>query len=282
MKLRKVLASLGMLVLAAPTMAAKIDSGVWNGWTQISGTTDHKGNVEDRDFSNGGSFVDPGWGGQKFDAEYLFYKQEGSTLSIGLQTGFDIFYDGRVSYNNKGYYTGDLALSFDGDADKDGTLSGFEYAIDFGFLTRDYWNDRVGPNSGVQTEGLYKVNSWNNDIYFDGNPSDQVDSSPFAVESGDFISGAATSTGSGKWDGPDYRDTSFYRTYDIDLAVLAAAEGLSILDGFDLDVHWTMSCGNDAIDGSVKVSPVPVPPAFILMGSLLAGFGVLRRKAKRA
>src|SRR3990167_8177225 len=40
-------------------------------------------------FANDDGTLAPGYGGQYFDAEYFFYKIEGSTLSIGLQAGFN-------------------------------------------------------------------------------------------------------------------------------------------------------------------------------------------------
>jgi len=41
-------------------------------------------------FANDDGHVGPGSGGQAFDAEYLYYKLNGNTLYLGLQTGFNI------------------------------------------------------------------------------------------------------------------------------------------------------------------------------------------------
>ncbi|MCK5826660.1 MAG: PEP-CTERM sorting domain-containing protein, partial [Desulfuromusa sp.] len=193
-----------------------------------------------------------------FDAEYLFYKQAGSVLSIGLQTGFDVE-TGKVTVSNKDYYAGDLALSFDGDN------STYEYAFDFGLYTEDYYGNVLGPDA----EGLYKVESffgfvtgWNNGVY-----SGHTVSNPFAMASGTLFTGDITN------DAGSFGD-SYYRMVSFNL------DDIYGLDFTGLDVHWTMSCGNDAIDGSAPAS-VPEPATMVLLGSGLIGLALYRRKIKK-
>ncbi len=207
----------------------------------------------------------PGGGGQLFDAEYLAYKLDGKVLSIGVQTGFDLS-DGHQVYGGKDYYAGDLALSFDG-AVTLGDASTYEYAVDFGFLTKDYDNQNVGGNSGtagVDTAGVYKVSVWNNDIYY------SAASSPFAMESGTLVSGLQENdyvVGNG--------GASSFRFVSFDITTL----GLSLVDGLSVDAHWTMSCGNDTVNGNFDVAPVPEPATMLLFGTGLVGLaGRLRRK----
>lgn len=211
--------------------------GFWtdNGWTPID---------EEDGFKSGG-YVGPGWGGQTFDAEYLFSKQEGSILSIGLQTGFDLA-DGSQFYRKKQYFAGDLALAFNG--------GNFDYAIDFGLVTKDIQGDNVGLGSGNQdATGLYADVQWNNDISFG-------QSAPFGMDEGSFLASVTGTSGSETLaDGKSY-----FRTVSFDLDDL----GFKVSD---FKAHWTMSCGNDVVEGSASV-PEP-SPLWLMIGGLLALVG---------
>lgn len=229
-----------------------------NGWTQLA---DNDG------------YTQPGYGGQDFDAEYLFYKYDDTNndLSIGLQAGFDLI-DGRVRYDHQNYYSGDLALSFDGDTT--GTNgSGFEYAVDFGLFTKDSDGNKVsgGYDDGLDTAGLYKDVTWNSDILYTA-------SSPFAMDDGTLMSGALSANDYGSEVTGDYWSKSFYRvvTFNLDDIVGDSSK-------FTVDTHWTMSCGNDSINGNVLISrndtQVPEPSISMLFG--LGSLGLFASAASR-
>ena len=151
------------------------------------------------DFTTGNEDQDGAAGGQRYDAEHFFYKFDGTNLSIGMQTGFDMS-DGMDTYTysdgvKRDYYAGDVALSFDGNVtyDKskeytstygqkiDGADSGYEYALDFGLVTKDKNLDNVGHGLGDQdSEGLYEVDKWSIDIVSTSHNGD--DTSPFAMD----------------------------------------------------------------------------------------------------
>lgn len=231
-----------LLICAQQAWAAPVGEFTSNGWIQFA----------DDDGVGSNGYVNPGWGGQAFDAEYLFYKKNGNTLSIGLQTGFNVN-TGVVTLGNFNYYSGDLALSFDGDD------SSYEYAFDFGLYTESYTQTQNSQPGRTDNSGLYAVTTWNNDIYFED------DSAPFAMQSGSLIVTGSTNAG--------LENDSYWRIVTFNLDSL----GLPSYEGFD--AHWTMSCGNDAINGT---APVPEPATMLLFGTGLAGLATIgRRKMKR-
>lgn len=255
--------SAALVCLISFSSHAGIVSHFNSGWTDIT-VSPTAGPVKE-DQTDTFTYVYPGWGGQSFDAEYIFYRLDGNTLSVGLQTGFDIL-DGHVNYSGRDYYAGDLALSFN--TAVKGDSSTYEYAIDFGLLTKGYSNTaiNIGSNSsGVDAAGLYGVSQWNNDIYFGS-------SAPFAIDEGsntgvsvNFMSGSEAVNG----------QVSYYQSASFDVSQL-----LSNSDLLQLDAHWTMSCGNDAVDGYVLTS-VPEPAAiWMIMPGLLGLVGSLAVKRR--
>ena len=84
-------------------------------------------------------------------------------------------------------------------------------------------------------------------------------------------------------------ETSYARVVSFNLADL----GIGIDDkstSFNLFAHWTMSCGNDEVNGNVTVAadtrapaPVPEPGTIALFGIGLAGLagGAARRRFKK-
>lgn len=236
--IRNTFAALALLSLATTASATKLSFWDTDGWTEMTQTGGY-----------GDGIVDPGAGGQAFDVEYLLYKFDASTntLSIGLQTGFNIV-DGAQKYGQKMYYNGDLALSFDGDK------SGYEYAVDFGNYTENYYHTSLGTDAA----GLYSVDSWNNGIYF------QSESSPFAMASGNLLTSGSMQEGK--------QGDSYFNTFSFNVGALGLSSST-----LNLDAHWTMSCGNDFLDAGTTIT-TPEPGSIALLGLGLLGLLACRRR----
>lgn len=235
--------------LSVSSLAAPLN--VFNGWNMLAN--------DDGVYTNG--FVDPGWGGQAFDAEYLFYKLDGSLLSVGLQTGFNIHKNDGFKYDGKFYYAGDLGLSFDGNT------SNYEYAVDFGNKARGYnTNAAISAGAGdTDAAGLYRVTTWNNDIHFNQSAPYAMDAGNLlvAANSGNFIEGTGTLAG----------NLSYYNIFIFDLSHIA---GLG--QSFTFNAHWTMSCGNDEIEGGAQITKVSEPGSILMFALGLFGLVATRRR----
>ncbi len=144
--MKKVLNFIFASSIALVSAASAAPLSVFSGWNMLA----------NEDGVGSGGYVGPGYGGQAFDAEYLFYKLEGNQLSVGLQTGFNIISDNGILFSDgRRYYGGDLALSFDGNT------SNYEYAVDFGNATRGYGTGaKISAGDSTQdtdAAGLYQV-----------------------------------------------------------------------------------------------------------------------------
>ena len=75
----KLMLGIGLLVGSSITQATPFSMWADNGWTQIA--------------SEDG--LSSALGGQPFDTEYMYYQVNGTELSIGIQTGYDVI-DGHI------------------------------------------------------------------------------------------------------------------------------------------------------------------------------------------
>jgi hypothetical protein len=228
----------------------------WNPDPALNLTKDIHYKVEDQT-GNANVRLNPGWGGQAYDAEALYVYLNSTNLYLALVTGLDPKTATNDAANT--YGPGDFAIDFG----RDGT---FEFGI-----------ETTGPNAGA----VYKVTEWGYglwDVNGNHNPANPDKKHPTSVSKGSQI-GAGTLL---------YTDTPFKKMgahkkdehYVIEAAIpLSVFLDLSYSGKFD--VHWTMDCANDAIwaDPELTASAVPEPTTLALLPLGLLGLMAMRRRA---
>lgn len=193
--------------------------------------------VEDYEQETAGGFVDPGWGGQLFDAEAMYFDYDSANIYFAIVTG-------HPSGGSNGWKPGDIAFDFK----KDGS---YEYGI-----------ETTGSSSKKGT--LYSVSSWGSGLW--GAASD-----PTQIITATTI-----------YNPPD-TNLNYNKTY-------YGGDGHYVIEGYmpysyfgsdwgnDFRMHWTQTCGNDAIN--LDVNMVPEPGSIMLLGMGILGLFGLRKKKR--
>lgn len=188
----------------------------------------------------GWQFVGPGYSyyGNEFDLEAIYFDNDANSAYLAIVTGLPI--SGATAPGNPWFSPGDIGLDFN----NDGT---YEYGID----VREY-------DAANKKAKLYKnlsANDWQN-VYY----PQFAAANPWQIGSGatfdwvDFIYSGV-------------QDTHYVMEAGIPLASL----GLDSNSSKDLNIHWTMQCGNDYLNLPADVNPVPEPGTWVLFGSGIFG-----------
>ncbi len=243
--------------------------------TQSDWSNFNQANVSYTEEDQINNYLNPGYGGQTFDAEAMYLNFDNGTLNIAIVTGLP-------STGSDGYVPGDISFDLNGD-------QAYEYAMVVSpheVYNTGEWNDQAGYFVEAANEsGSNDAGAWN---YTDISSYDDDKQHPTQVvnASGSVLSknplAYSKLTGSfadiGGLGGPHYLiETSVQFTNDGDYG----SAFLAAISAGTLNVHWNPTCNNDYIIANIGAqgNGVPEPGSLALVALGLIGFGVKKRKA---
>jgi hypothetical protein len=240
----------------------------------------------------------------KFNISGMDYETDATSVTFTLRAsetdngfGTESYFSAWVN-DDTSFWPGDLFLSTDGWSP---FLNGTETQAGYGFDGVDFFS---GASNGEDWEYVIQLSGQKNGFDPQGSGTTQLYNT---ADGGEINNGSIRTSqealydeqsfdgdnnnplGAGSWNIFDSNSNGIEDSMSITMllsagfqdvideaAVNAANNGISIEEA--LGFHWTMSCGNDVIEG---VLPAPVPAAVWLFGSGLLGLvGIARRRNK--
>lgn len=262
MKNHTALVLFGALFVSLQAQASIVIDGNLSDWkidkkTFVSSVNGVSNTVEDATGS-GAYYLNPGYGGQAYDAEALYAVFENGKLNIALITGHNPLTVDNPKANSFG--AGDFAIDFG----RNGTF-------DLGLNIVN--NFKGGVLGGVYAHPNWAYGLWDVNGYY--NPAQADLAHPTSLLGGSLVGMANysyTTNGVGGY-GSKASDKHYFYEMSVDVATLFAAGW----DGRAFDIHWTENCAND----SILVDPaayVPEPGSLALLGIGGVGLAAARRR----
>lgn len=197
------------------------------------------------DWTGGGDgWLDPGYGGDEYDAEAAYMASDGEFLYVAVVTGFPI--GGRWDGGDF-FAAGDIGIDVNCDRQN---AHDYDYAID------------VSAGGRLRGGNLH----WQ-DPSMGGGPAWNHVSDPLRVTS--WTTSKTTQFSYSSWQG----------RYAIESIIDLDHFGPGA-ESFNM--HWTMGCGNDELELDYRpTDPVPEPASLLLFGSGLGMAGLMRRRRRK-
>ena len=244
-------------------------NGSASGWTP---NTDVLYTQEDQN-GTGAFYLNPGWGGQNYDAEAMYVNWDKNNLYIAIATGHNPNTTNNPSGNS--YGAGDIAINF-------GLDNTWDYGIE---LLGSANTTKAHVYSGVNWDyGL-----WTTSGAYVGNPNGNVATAdhahPTSILSGTDMSTLPSRIGEVRYTTVgqnNYGNTPSDLHYFYEISIPLAAFGNDWGIGSQFNIHWTENCANDSISVIGKIDArnqtVPEPGTLALIPLGLLGLAALRRR----
>ena len=223
--------------------------------------------------------LQPGWGGQAYDAEALYAKKSGDTLFIALITGHNPRTLNQPTNNS--YGVGDFAIDFGRNGSFDAGIN-IHHAVS-GSAGAGYSFESFGVEGGVYITPTWAYGVWDDSgNYTNSNSLSYAPdtSHPTHLIDGEWVGNVSDLyysvtpvTGLGS----NPVDLHYIYEMSVHQSVLFAA-GWNGTDSFD--IHWTQNCANDSIWVDPPGGTVPEPGTLALLGLGVLGMIFGSRKKK--
>ncbi len=260
----KIFTLISLMTISSVSQAYTID-GDWSDWIAPSGSgsasdwtpidSSVKYEVEDQN----SYYLNPGYGGQDYDAEAIYVKRDSTDIYVAVITGRDPEADG--------WRWGDIALDFGNDGS-------FEY----GLVTLGDAGQH--SSSGIGDSGdFYQVSDWNVGIWDGPDQYNPTPATEYALQHPtSILAGNLSGAGEFAWSamtGPvgSLGGNHFFMEARIPLNLINPA---LLTQAFT--AHWTMGCANDWIQVDPVPANVPEPGLPMLLLAGIAGMLMSNRK----